>query len=49
MFGRLFQRGVLCQDQKIMLLLRISNGEAVLQYLELDYVRKEGLEAAWVP
>ncbi|KAG6783825.1 hypothetical protein POTOM_009500 [Populus tomentosa] len=25
------------------------NGEAVLQYLELDYVRKEGLEAAWVP
>ncbi|KAG6785816.1 hypothetical protein POTOM_007400 [Populus tomentosa] len=25
------------------------NGEPVLQYLELDYVRKEGLEAAWVP
>lgn len=49
MFGRLFERGVLWQDQKIMLLLRISNGEAVLQYLELDYVRKEGLEAAWVP
>jgi hypothetical protein len=41
--------GVLCQDQKIMLLLRISNGEAVLQYLESDNVRKEGLEAAWVP
>lgn len=49
MFGRLFERGVLWQDQKIMLLLRISNGEAVLQYLESDNVRKEGLEAAWVP
>jgi hypothetical protein len=48
-FGRLFERGVLWQDQKIMLLLRISNGEAVLQYLESDNVRKEGLEAAWVP